>query len=66
MDCIIQVFPDDFHLRTLGDFLKTIESLHQNVKVENVLRSLMERIASYAADSGEPLPEEINGFAIFS
>jgi vacuolar protein sorting-associated protein 35 len=66
MDCIIQVFPDEFHLRTLGDFLKTIESLHQNVKVENVLRSLMERIASYAAASGEPLPEEINGFSIFS
>lgn len=66
MDCIIQVFPDEFHLRTLGDFLKTIESLHQNVKVENILRSLMERIASYAATSGEPLPEEINGFGIFS
>ena len=66
MDCIIQVFPDEFHLQTLGDFLKTIESLHQNVKVENVLRSLMERIAGYAADSGKPLPEEINGFAIFS
>ena len=66
MDCIIQVFPDDFHLRTLGDFLKTIESLHQNVKVENVLRSLMERIALYAAAEGKPLPEEINGFSIFS
>ena len=35
-------------------------------QVENVLRSLMERIALYAAAEGKPLPEEINGFSIFS
>jgi len=33
MDCIIQVFPDDFHLTTLVDFLTVIPQLKEKVSV---------------------------------
>ena len=71
MEICIQVFPDEFHLRTLNDFLATIEVLHQNVNVQTILISLMDRIASYATAKGDDgsvqgIPDDINGFAIFS
>ena len=66
MGIIIQVFPDEFHLRTLDDYLSTIESLHQSVSVQAILVSLMDRIANYAKQDGIDIPDEINGFMIFS
>eukprot|EP01047_Picozoa_sp_COSAG01_P035915 COSAG01_NODE_2781_length_7087_cov_36.916428_2_plen_462_part_00 len=66
MEIIIQVFPDEYHLRTLNDFLTTIESLHGSVNVQTILTSLMSRIANYSKEEGTEIPEEVNGFAIFS
>ena len=73
MDCIIQVFPDDYHLRTLDDFLQTIENLHQNVNKKDILISLMDRISRFASEAKANgkgaetvLPDDIDGFQIFS
>ncbi len=33
MECVIQVFPDEFHLATLHEFLQACAELHQNVQV---------------------------------
>jgi vacuolar protein sorting-associated protein 35 len=49
MDCIIQVFPDEFHLATLELFLKSCLQLKEKVNVRSILESLMDRLASYAA-----------------
>ncbi|BBN06357.1 vacuolar protein sorting-associated protein 35 [Marchantia polymorpha subsp. ruderalis] len=57
MDCIIQVFPDDFHLQTLETLLGACPQLQPNVDIKTVMSQLMERLSNYAASSPEVLPE---------
>lgn len=47
MECIIQVFPDEFHLRTLNSFLKACAELHQNVNVKNIIIALIDRYVNF-------------------
>jgi vacuolar protein sorting-associated protein 35 len=47
MECVIQVFPDDFHLMTLDLFLKTIVELKEKVDVRNILEAMMDRLVCY-------------------
>jgi vacuolar protein sorting-associated protein 35 len=44
MECIIQVFPDEFHLETLNSFLKACAELLASVNVKNILISLLNRL----------------------
>ena len=48
MECIIQVFPDEFHIKTLNPFLKSCAELEAGVNVKNIVISLMERLASFS------------------
>lgn len=48
MECIIQVFPDEFHIQTLNPFLKSCAELESGVNVKNTVISLMERLASFS------------------
>lgn len=57
MDCIIQVFPDEYHLQTLDVLLGAFPQLQPSVDIKTVLSSLMERLSNYAASSGEVLPQ---------
>ncbi|KAK9713213.1 hypothetical protein RND81_06G012200 [Saponaria officinalis] len=57
MDCIIQVFPDEYHLQTLDVLLGACPQLQPSVDIKSVLSSLMERLSNYAATSPEVLPE---------
>lgn len=57
MDCIIQVFPDEYHLQTLDVLLSAFPQLQPSVDIKTVLSSLMERLSNYAASSGEVLPQ---------
>lgn len=43
MECIIQVFPDEFHINTLDVYLKSCCDLHEDVNIKNVVISLTER-----------------------
>jgi len=43
MECIIQVFPDEYHLNTLDDFLKSCRELSPNVNIRSILISLIDR-----------------------
>lgn len=67
MECIIQVFPDEFHIRTLEVYLKTCVDLHEEVNIKNIIVSLVERFVKTttvdlkAGDDGEQ-----NLFEIFS
>ncbi|KAF2324709.1 hypothetical protein GH714_016428 [Hevea brasiliensis] len=49
MDCIIQVFPDEYHLLTLDALLGACPQLQLTVDVKTVLSQLMERLSNYAA-----------------
>ncbi|KAA8537501.1 hypothetical protein F0562_027109 [Nyssa sinensis] len=57
MDCIIQVFPDEYHLQTLETLLGACPQLQPTVDIKTVLSQLMERLSNYAASSPEVLPE---------
>ena len=46
-----QVFPDEFHLHTLGTLLAVCPQLQPGVKVGGVLSGLMSRLSRYASDS---------------
>ncbi|XP_022256816.1 vacuolar protein sorting-associated protein 35-like isoform X1 [Limulus polyphemus] len=67
MECIIQVFPDEFHLQTLNSFLKACAELHQNVNVKNIIIALIDRLAVFATkEDGTGIPQDIKLFDIFS
>ncbi|KAG0716858.1 Vacuolar protein sorting-associated protein 35 [Chionoecetes opilio] len=67
MECIIQVFPDEFHLQTLSAFLKACAELHSEVNVKNIIISLIDRLANFAhREDGSGIPDDIKLFEIFS
>ncbi|KAI9278650.1 vacuolar protein sorting-associated protein 35 [Phascolomyces articulosus] len=53
MEVIIQVFPDEFHLRTLQPFLSAVAQLHPRVNIKHIIISLIDRLAAYAANEAE-------------
>ncbi|XP_021283681.1 vacuolar protein sorting-associated protein 35B isoform X2 [Herrania umbratica] len=57
MDCIIQVFPDEYHLQTLETLLGACPQLQPTVDIKTVLSRLMDRLSNYAASSADVLPE---------
>ncbi|KAL3640997.1 Vacuolar protein sorting-associated protein 35B [Castilleja foliolosa] len=78
MDCIIQVFPDEYHLQTLEIllgacpqlqiFLMLLFDSQPTVDLKTVLSQLMERLSNYASSSSELLPEflQVEAFAKLS
>ncbi|KAG0005340.1 Vacuolar protein sorting-associated protein 35 [Modicella reniformis] len=58
MEIIIQVFHDDFHLRTLGPFLSATAQLHPKVNVKQIVIALVDRLAAHAAREAENNDEE--------
>jgi vacuolar protein sorting-associated protein 35 len=66
-DCIIQVFPDEFHLHTLEKFLEGCSKLESEVDTKSIFIALMERLANYAAghpETIEALDKESDVFAV--
>ena len=56
---ITQVFPDEFHLHTLDQFLSAIARLNPHVNVKAIVIALMDRLSAYAARESKPQsPEE--------
>ena len=49
MQCIIQGFPDEFHLGTLTTLLSSLPELQSGVKVHLIVASLLDRLTRYAA-----------------
>jgi len=50
MDCIIQVFPDEFHIQTLEVILNVCPKLREKVNIRTILQSIMNRLANYYSD----------------
>ena len=50
MDCIIQVFPDEFHIQTLEVVLSVCPKLREKVNIRTILQSIMDRLSNYYAD----------------
>ncbi|KZF19767.1 vacuolar protein sorting-associated protein 35 [Xylona heveae TC161] len=59
LEVITQVFPDEFHLHTLDQFLSATARLNPNVNVKAIVIGLMDRLSAYAARESELLPPEV-------
>ncbi|KAK2459757.1 hypothetical protein APHAL10511_008189 [Amanita phalloides] len=53
MEVVIQVFTDEFHLHMLGPFLSATAQLHPKVNIKQIVISLIDRLAAYAAREAE-------------
>jgi len=49
MEVIIQVFSDELHLHTLNEFLSATAQLNKGVDVKQIVISLIDRFANFAA-----------------
>ncbi|MBA0823271.1 hypothetical protein Goarm_020012, partial [Gossypium armourianum] len=58
MDCIIQVFPDEYHLQTLETLLGACPQ--PTVDVKTVLSRLMDRLSNYAASSADVIEAQLD------
>jgi vacuolar protein sorting-associated protein 35 len=63
MDCIIQVFPDEFHVATLEPFLKLCTQLKEKVDVRSILDSMMKRLSNQASALSQ---QDTNAFKLFN
>lgn len=52
------MFPDEFHLHTLDQFLSAVARLHPLVNVKNIVIGLMDRLSAYAAREKPAQSEE--------
>lgn len=50
MDCLVQVFPDEYHIETLPILLNVCPRLRDKVNVRTILQGLMDRLANYLAE----------------
>jgi len=50
MDCVIQTFPDEYHLETLEVFLGVLPKLREKVNVRTILTNMMDRLVHYYRD----------------
>lgn len=66
MECVIHVFPDEFHLQTLQKLLGVCSSLQPTVNVKTIISALIDRLAAYVLREHAVLPEELQLFDIFS
>ncbi|KAK2704166.1 vacuolar protein sorting-associated protein 35-like [Artemia franciscana] len=70
MECIIQVFPDEFHLVTLKTFLQACAELHPGVNVKAVVAALIDRLSQHInrqqLDGKTDVAEDMKLFDIFS
>jgi len=55
---VTQVFPDEFHLHTLDQFLSATARLNPHVNVKAIVIGLMDRLAAYATREAEEKTSE--------
>ena len=53
MECVIQAFPDEYHLQTLEQLLDTTSNLNIDVDIKNIFISLMEKLSKFAAQANQ-------------
>ena len=64
MDCIIQAFPDGYHLHTLNPLLETCTQLQPSVEIKGIFINLLNRLSDYAAESDLAIVETVDIFAL--
>lgn len=64
MDCIIQVFPDEYHLITLDQLVKTLCKLEKEVEAISIFNLLVKRLSVFVIndETRQLVPEDILHF----
>mmetsp|Transcript_27160 Transcript_27160/g.67731 ORF Transcript_27160/g.67731 Transcript_27160/m.67731 type:complete len:850 (-) Transcript_27160:506-3055(-) len=65
LDCIIQVFSDECHLRTLDQFLSACMRVLPSVDLKPILVNLMKRLANFVSANPDAVPEGVDIFGLF-
>ena len=65
---LIKVFPDNFHMKTLNEFLNACAELHNEVRIKNILTALIDHLTIYASSEKalNDFQEKLPLFEIFS
>lgn len=58
LEIITQVFPDEYHLHTLDQFLAAVSRLNPHVNVKAIVIGLMNRLSAYATRETERISKE--------
>ncbi|ODQ68598.1 vacuolar protein sorting-associated protein 35 [Nadsonia fulvescens var. elongata DSM 6958] len=53
LDVITQVFPDEFHLHTLKQFMNAIEHLNPGVSIKRIVGTMVDRLAKFSQREGD-------------
>ncbi|KAK3391271.1 vacuolar protein sorting-associated protein 35 [Podospora didyma] len=61
LEVITQVFPDEFHLHTLDQFLAAVSRLNPHVNVKAIVIGLMDRLSDYAERESQNETDEDRG-----
>jgi vacuolar protein sorting-associated protein 35 len=61
LEVITQVFPDEYHLHTLDQFLAAVSRLNPHVNVKGIVIGLMDRLSSYTEREAQNEPQEDRG-----
>ncbi|KAI1330960.1 vacuolar protein sorting-associated protein 35 [Xylariaceae sp. FL0255] len=61
LEIITQVFPDEFHLHTLDQFLGAVSRLNPHVDVKAIVIGLMDRLSAYAEREAQQNASEDKG-----
>lgn len=61
LEVITQVFPDEYHLHTLDQFLGAVSRLNPHVNVKAIVIGLMDRLSDYAERESQNETEEDRG-----
>lgn len=64
VDCIIQAFPDSYHLHTLEPFLESLTQLQPTVDVKSIMINLLTRLADYAGEGDLDVVSQIDIFGM--
>lgn len=66
MDCMIQAFPDDYHLATLPQFLEACTQLQAAVDVRGIIINMLDRMSRFAGeDNKAEVGTDVDIFGMF-
>ncbi|KAL5615564.1 uncharacterized protein BROUX77_001401 [Berkeleyomyces rouxiae] len=60
LEVITQVFPDEYHLHTLDQFLAAVSRLNPHVNVKAIVIGIMDRLSDYAEREGQTGKEVVD------
>ena len=64
MDCMIQAFPDNYHLHSLNPLLEACTQLQPSVEIKGIFINLLNRLSDYAGESDLEIAESVDIFSL--